>query len=76
MNIVMYQFYLNECHHIASEAFSQAIPKLTSKYMLGLSATPERKDKLMYVINWFLGPILYQSDSTDKIDSLVKVEYF
>ena len=38
---------VDECHHIASEAFSQAIPKLTSKYMLGLSATPERKDKLM-----------------------------
>jgi superfamily II DNA or RNA helicase len=42
--------------------------------MLGLSATPERKDKLMHVINWFLGPILYQSDTNDKIDSGVKVE--
>jgi superfamily II DNA or RNA helicase len=65
---------VDECHHIASEAFSQAVPKLTSKYMLGLSATPERKDKLMHVINWFLGPILYQSDTNDKIDSGVKVE--
>ena len=35
---------VDECHHIASEAFSQAIPKLTCKHMLGLSATPERKD--------------------------------
>ena len=42
---------VDECHHIASEAFSKSLPKLTSKYMLGLSATPERKDKLMYVIN-------------------------
>ena len=67
---------VDECHHIASEAFSQSIPKLTSKYMLGLSATPERKDKLMYVINWFLGPLLYKSDSSDKVDELVKVEYF
>lgn len=65
---------VDECHHIASEAFSQAVPKLTSKYMLGLSATPERKDKLMHVINWFLGPILYQSDTNDKVDSGVKVE--
>jgi len=67
---------VDECHHIASEAFSQSIPKITSKYMLGLSATPERKDKLMHVINWFLGPMLYKSDNTDKIDELVKVEYF
>jgi superfamily II DNA or RNA helicase len=67
---------VDECHHIASEAFSQSIPKITSKYMLGLSATPERKDKLMHVINWFLGPMLYQSDNTDKVDENVKVEYF
>ena len=67
---------VDECHHIASEAFSQSIPKITSKYMLGLSATPERKDKLMHVINWFLGPMLYKSDTADKIDDLVKVEYF
>lgn len=66
---------VDECHHIASESFSQAIPKLTSKYMLGLSATPERKDKLMRVINWHLGPILYQSDTNDKIDAGVRVEY-
>jgi superfamily II DNA or RNA helicase len=67
---------VDECHHIASEAFSRSIPKLTSKYMLGLSATPERKDKLMHVINWFLGPILYKSDSSDKVDENVNVEYY
>jgi superfamily II DNA or RNA helicase len=67
---------VDECHHIASEAFSQAVPKLTSKYMLGLSATPERKDKLMHVINWFLGPLLYRSNTTDKVDEGVKVEVY
>ena len=65
---------VDECHHIASEAFSQAVPKITSKYMLGLSATPERKDRLMHVINWFLGPILYKSEALDKVDSEVKVQ--
>jgi superfamily II DNA or RNA helicase len=65
---------VDECHHIASEAFVQAIPKLTSKHMLGLSATPERKDKLMYVINWCLGPMLYQSNASEKVDAGVKVE--
>jgi superfamily II DNA or RNA helicase len=65
---------VDECHHIASESFVQAIPKLTSKHMLGLSATPERKDRLMHVINWCLGPMLYQSDASEKVDSGVKVE--
>jgi superfamily II DNA or RNA helicase len=67
---------VDECHHIASEAFSQAVPKLTSKHMLGLSATPERKDRLMHVINWFLGPLLYKSDTSDKVDPGVFVEVF
>jgi superfamily II DNA or RNA helicase len=44
--------------------------------MLGLSATPERKDRLMHVINWFLGPMLYKSDNTEKSDTDVRVEYF
>jgi len=67
---------VDECHHIASEAFSRSLTKLTSKYMLGLSATPERKDKLMYVINWFLGPLLYKSNTDDKVDDKVEVEYY
>lgn len=67
---------VDECHHIASEVFSQAIPKITSKYMLGLSATPERKDKLMHVINWLLGPMLYQSGNDDSEDPAVRVEVF
>lgn len=67
---------VDECHHIASEVFVQALPKITSKFMLGLSATPDRKDKLMYVINWFLGPLLYKSDTGDSVDTKVNVEVF
>ena len=67
---------VDECHHIASEVFVQAFPKITAKHMLGLSATPDRKDGLMYVIEWFLGPILYRSESTDIADSDVHVEVF
>jgi len=67
---------IDECHHIASEVFVQAFQKITSKHMLGLSATPDRKDGLMYVIEWFLGPILYRSESGDKVDELVKVEMY
>jgi len=67
---------IDECHHIASEVFVRAFPKVTSQHMLGLSATPERKDGLMNVITWFLGPILYRSDTGDKIDSEVRVEVY
>jgi superfamily II DNA or RNA helicase len=67
---------VDECHHIASEVFVQAIPKVTSKYMLGLSATPARKDGLMFVANWCLGPLLYQSKNLDSEDSSIQVEVY
>lgn len=67
---------VDECHHIASEVFVQALPKVTSKYMLGLSATPTRKDGLMNVAHWFLGPLLYNSDTGDKEDAGVQVEVY
>lgn len=67
---------VDECHHIATESFSHTMTKLTSKYMLGLSATLERKDKLMHVIHWFLGPLLYKSNTGDKVDEKVHVEVF
>jgi superfamily II DNA or RNA helicase len=67
---------VDECHHIASEVFVQALPKVTSRYMLGLSATPDRKDKLMYAIHWFLGPLLYKSETGDSVDTQVNVEVY
>jgi superfamily II DNA or RNA helicase len=67
---------VDECHHIASEVFVQALPKVTSKFMLGLSATPTRKDGLMHVAHWFLGPLLYTSDTGDKSDPDISVEVY
>ena len=67
---------VDECHHIASEVFVQALPKVTSKYMLGLSATPNRKDGLIHVAHWFLGPLLYNSDTGSKEDTDIQVEVY
>jgi superfamily II DNA or RNA helicase len=67
---------VDECHHIASEVFVRALPKVTSKHMLGLSATPSRKDGLMHVAHWFLGPLIYNSDTGSKQDSDVRVEVY
>jgi superfamily II DNA or RNA helicase len=67
---------VDECHHIASEVFVQALPKVTSKYMMGLSATPTRKDGLMPVAHWFLGPLLYNSNTGDIKDPGVTAEVY
>ena len=49
---------VDECHHISAEIFSRALPKLASRYMIGLSATPFRKDGLTKVFVWYLGEII------------------
>jgi superfamily II DNA or RNA helicase len=50
----------DEAHHLSAEVFSQALPKVTSRYMLGLSATLDRKDGLRKVFEWFLGRPVFQ----------------
>ena len=58
---------IDECHHIGSKTFSSIFFKVQTKYMLGLSATPERKDGLSKVIYWFLGPqIVHFKRETNK----------
>jgi superfamily II DNA or RNA helicase len=49
---------MDECHHVSSKYFSQVLYTCGSKYMLGLSATPQRKDGLTKVLKWHLGKIL------------------
>jgi len=50
----------HNCHHISSECFSKALPKIACEYTLGLSATPIRKDGLTEVFLNYLGPILHR----------------
>ena len=49
----------DECHHLGAEVFFKSMRKVSSKYMLGLSATPKRKDGLQWVFESFIGPIVY-----------------
>ena len=60
----------DECHHFGAEIFHKCMLKVASKYMLGLSATPNRKDGLRKVFEWFIGPIVYMSKdvNTDYVE--------
>lgn len=50
---------IDECHHMAARSFSRALCEIYTGYMLGLSATPKRKDGLSNVFHWWMGPTLY-----------------
>ena len=65
---------IDECHRIPSRVFSKALMKINSTYMLGLSATPNRKDGLTKVLKWYIGDIIYSVKSSEK--NIVKVERY
>ena len=67
---------IDECHHISSEVFSRSLQKIVTKYVLGLSATMDRKDGLTSVFKMFLGEIIYKEnrDLTD-IVTVKGIEY-
>ena len=64
---------VDECHHIGAKVFSQALPKVSTKYMIGLSATPDRKDGLSRVFFYYLGDIGYRKKLTRDYDVDVKI---
>ena len=68
----------DECHHLGAKCFSQALFKLNSTYMLGLSATPDRKDGLTKVFKYFLGEIGYcvKQEYTFNVDINIHTIYF
>ena len=63
---------VDEAHHISSEVFSRALPKVSFKYTIGLTATPNRTDGLTKVFEWFLGPIVYRSKGGKQHNVFVK----
>jgi superfamily II DNA or RNA helicase len=51
---------IDEVHHISSQTFSNALFKIITKYMLGLSATMNRKDGTTRVFKMFLGDVIFK----------------
>ena len=67
---------MDECHHTSSEVFSRCLPKITTRYMCGLSATLNRKDGLRRVFEWFIGkPVYSLKNKGDELNVIVKRFY-
>lgn len=48
----------DECHHCPCETFAKVIGWFPSKYKFGLSATPERRDHMDFLIYRNIGPVV------------------
>ena len=67
---------VDEVHRIGSEQFSKTLLKVVTPYMLGISATVERKDKLTNVLYMFIGNKIYSETRTETDPVCVRaIEY-
>jgi len=60
---------VDECHRCPSRLFTEAVSCFDSMYMLGLSATPWRRDNLSKLIFWHMGDVHHEVNKKHLIDS-------
>ena len=67
----------DECHHLGASYFCKALLKIQTRYMLGLSATPDREDGLSCIFEYYLGEAVYKNTqrAPDK-EAVVKAVWF
>jgi superfamily II DNA or RNA helicase len=54
------QIIIDECHHIPATSFEAILKQLPARYVLGLSATPYRKDGLEKIMFLQCGPVRHE----------------
>lgn len=55
------QVIVDECHHIAAASFEAVLKAAKARYVLGLSATPVRRDGLQPILFMQCGPIRHRA---------------
>ncbi len=69
-----YSFVIvDECHHIPAVTFEKILKKFRGKYILGLSATPKRKDGMDPLIFQQLGTIAYEAKKLKTYNNKLKI---
>ncbi|WP_371766285.1 DEAD/DEAH box helicase [Massilia sp.] len=56
---------VDECHHVGALSFDAILKRIKAKFVLGLTATPIRRDGLQPVIFMQCGPIRYTAAKPD-----------
>jgi superfamily II DNA or RNA helicase len=60
------QVIVDECHHVSAPRFEMVLNEVRAKYVLGLTATPERQDGHQKIVFMAVGPVRHKVKSTTK----------
>jgi superfamily II DNA or RNA helicase len=58
---------MDECHHVAAVSFEKVLNQVKAKYILGLTATPYRRDGHQPIIHMQCGPIVHRVKEKDSL---------
>ena len=64
------QIIIDECHHIAAYTFEKLLKKSRAKFILGMTATPTRKDGHHPIVFMQCGAIKYRTNLKLQFDSM------
>lgn len=67
------QIIVDECHHVAASSFDVLLKRAKAKYVLGLTATPIRRDGRQPIIFMQCGPIRFTAQRLDGAPHLLEV---
>jgi hypothetical protein len=67
------QVIVDECHHIGAVSFDAILKRVKAKYILGLTATPIRRDGQQPIIFMQCGPIRHAASKSESAPSDLKV---
>ena len=57
------QVIVDECHHLPALSFERVLSEVKARYLVGLTATPQRRDGHQAITEMQLGPIRFRVDA-------------
>lgn len=60
---------VDECHHAPARTFTDAVRAFDTRFMIGLSATPYRRDRMTPIIGYHIGPLVCRVDPRELQDA-------
>jgi len=70
------QIIADECHHISAFSFERVMMEANAKYIIGLTATPYRRDGHQPIITMQCGPVRYKiASQKNRTESLLRYRF-
>ena len=61
------QVIIEECHHLPAVSFERVLSEVKARYVVGLTATPQRRDGHQPIIHMQIGPVRFKADPRSQL---------